>query len=933
MSETESQGTPHVAHGTSPTNDWSVGRGWRVSRSVVYALAAILLAIPAAWPLLQPGFIATRAGGDSPFLLIRLQEMLAGLQVSFPARWMPDANYGFGYPFWNFYAPLPYYLAALLTRLGIGPIAAIKTAQGLGLAVAAVAMYALARQMWRSTAASLLAAAAYTYAPFHLVNIYVRGDSLGEFWAFAFYPLTWLAARAAVRRLTAARLAALALAYAGLVLSHNISALIFSPFLALYMLAVWWQSREEADSSAVMLSATKNPGAETLRAAQSDSGPQTESRRFRYSPTALVVAFLALGLGLALSAWFWWPALADRNLVHLEVNLTGFFSYTGHFRGANLVQLSPAFNYDPAAGAAFALGLAQAVVVLVGLAVTLTWRHGRRPETLATAATLILALFFVTPLSQPLWDHLPLLPFAQFPWRFLSIVAFAGALLTGAIPARLAERRPRGAWLVAVIVGVVLAVASLAQLDPPRIPLVDSEVTPQRSAWYEIFTGNIGTTIRGEYLPAAVDPRPYISPAQMSPAGVPQAIVVSGAARADRQADGAWQVAVDTPEAVVAFPTIAFPGWQVLVDGVPTSAEAQPGTGYLSARIPQGAHAVALHFTDVGSTLAAELVGLAALVLIAALLLLDRRWLRYVPAALIAVVVIWLVGAGLQMQTAWAARGVAPDAPLVEDFLRYPWLHRAPDGVRYASGSRLTGYTVSGRQGEYVTVRPGETLEARLTWAEFDGGQVDVVLESPAEHLQDISYQIANQRVRLAPTTVHRLSVPQATTPGLYWLRLRVQNASNDEVPPLDDQGQAMGRLYLLPVYVLPSETPQPPPAQRYPMGDSVSLADVRWEQRGRRLFVDMTWLAEHPLTQNYVTSLRLLGPDGSQLVSVDQPPGYGFFPTVAWQPGQPVYDRRQLNLPDNLSPGQYRLEIILYEKPTLREIGQTVIEGVKIGG
>ncbi|MFN8498490.1 MAG: hypothetical protein U0641_11600 [Anaerolineae bacterium] len=915
----------------------SGGRG--LSRSALYVLAAILLVIPAAWPMLQPGFIATRGGGDSPFLLIRLQQMLAGLQVSFPARWMPDANYGLGYPFWNFYAPLPYYLAALLTRFGLGPIAVIKTAQALGLAVAAVGMLALARRMWGSAAAGLLAAAAYTYAPFHLVNLYVRGDSLGEFWAFAFYPLTWLAARAAVIRPTPARLAALALAYAGLVLSHNISALIFSPFLALYIVAVWWQRRREP-------SLREGREADEAISRQAETQPQPVNsstqpslhngggllRSARNDTVTLALAFLALALGLALSAWFWWPALADRNLVRLDVNLTGFFSYTGHFRGLNLVQLAPAFDYDPAGGAAFALGLAQAAAMLLGLLTAITWRRGRRPEPLATAATLVVSLFCVTPLSQPLWDRLPLLPFAQFPWRFLSVAAFAGALLIAALPARVGERRPRAAWLTTGVLGVVLAVAGLARLDPPRIPLVDSEVTGQRSAWYEIFSGNIGTTIRAEYLPAAVDPRPYIAPAQMSPDGVPQALIISGVGRADYQTDGAWRVTVESPDAVVAFPTIAFPGWQVWLDGAQIEASAQPGTGYLSARIPQGNHTVTLRFGHTGGTLVAEFAALLALLFVVALLVLDRRWLRYALAALAVIVGVLLVGAAFQAQTFVAAQNVAADAPLVADFLRYPWLHRAPDGVRYASGSRLTGYTVSGRQGDYVSIRPGETLEAQLNWGEFDGGQVDVVLESPAEHLQDISYQIANQRVRLAPTTVHRLKIPQETTPGLYWLRLRVQNAAGDEVPPLDDQAAAMGRLYLLPVYVLPPDNPSAAPAPRYPLGDGVSLADARWEQRGRRLYVDLTWLTEHPLTQNYVTSIRLLSPAGQQIVAVDQPPGYGFLPTIAWQSGQPVYDRRQLNLPENLPPGSYALEIILYEKATLREIGRTLVEGVKLG-
>ena len=70
--------------------------------------AALFISIIAAWPLLSdPGFLNTRGGGDSPFLLQRVQQLgLALADGHFPVRWMPDASYGYGYPFFNYYAPL-----------------------------------------------------------------------------------------------------------------------------------------------------------------------------------------------------------------------------------------------------------------------------------------------------------------------------------------------------------------------------------------------------------------------------------------------------------------------------------------------------------------------------------------------------------------------------------------------------------------------------------------------------------------------------------------------------------------------------------------------------------------------------------------------------------------------------------------------------------
>src|SRR5689334_7574400 len=83
-----------------------------VSRFAPYSLFALTCALASANIWLGPGIIQTHAGGDSPFLLQRVYELTVNLRSGvFPARWMPDAAFGLGYPFFNFYAALPYYLA------------------------------------------------------------------------------------------------------------------------------------------------------------------------------------------------------------------------------------------------------------------------------------------------------------------------------------------------------------------------------------------------------------------------------------------------------------------------------------------------------------------------------------------------------------------------------------------------------------------------------------------------------------------------------------------------------------------------------------------------------------------------------------------------------------------------------------------------------
>jgi len=137
-------------------------RAQRNARISFVLIAAMLVAFFAAWPLIsQAGFLNTRGGGDSPFLLQRLQQLDSALRDGhFPVRWMGDANYGFGYPFFNYYAPLSIYIAALFRLLGFSFVRSIEAAQLLGFLLAALGIYLLARRWYRNEWAALLASVA-----------------------------------------------------------------------------------------------------------------------------------------------------------------------------------------------------------------------------------------------------------------------------------------------------------------------------------------------------------------------------------------------------------------------------------------------------------------------------------------------------------------------------------------------------------------------------------------------------------------------------------------------------------------------------------------------------------------------------------------------------------------------------------------------------
>jgi hypothetical protein len=866
-----------------------------------FQAAALLIAGLAAWPLFsEGGLLNTRGGGDSPFLLQRLHQLTAALlDGHWPVRWMPDANYGYGYPFFNFYAPLSIYIAAVFRLAGFTYVGAIKMAQLAAFFTAAWAMYQLGQRWLGSSWAGLLASAAYTLAPFHMVNVYVRGDSLAEFWAMAFYPLLyWALLNVANGRIA---MVWLGFAFAALVLSHNISALIFTPYLLAYALLLSWHPTAGHDR------------------------PHLTRSRFRLPATLL----LSLLLGLALSAWFWLPALAEQKLVQLAPVTAGYFHYSNHFRAWDLVQPSLLFDYDVAGGDAFRMGLVQAGAALLGMVLLLYPRAVTQPGAgfslrFFIASALLLSTVMITPLSRPLWDHLPLLPFTQFPWRFLSVQAFFAALAIGAL-----AWLPRPRIVVPALLALLL-LTGLAGLRPDHLILSDADVTAEELAQYEWFTGNIGSTVSAEYLPHTVQPRPFSS-GWLNHGERDWVQVVEGWAQVGLQQRAAsyqkWDIEAGVEGATLVLPTLYFAGWRATLNGESLALRPSPGSGLIMATVPAGNHQLLLNFGRTPVRRLAELLSLAALA--GAIWLawpqtraglrsrpLSWRPFAYTTAALLAVLLLLRI---------WPQAGYDGTARHW-DFAQLGYLSHAPEGILFDNGQRLEkiGYS-------QATVAAGEELLVRLRWS-AGGVPAMVALATPALHRFGQAPLLAwdTQTAGATGEALYRLSIPINTPPGVYTPRLTLVDGSSALTP----SGTRRGTLFLEPVRVMTMvggpegaqtsldvrvaqvEQRQQPLAQP-PAGCSVV------EAGGQVLDVRLAWLTARPLSHNYTVSLRLTDNGGLPVAQCDSQPGYGFLPSSAWPAGQWLDDWLALPLPARLpETTPYALTVRLYD----REMGTALL-------
>ena len=472
----------------------------RRDRSLLLIPLAALLAV---LPLILHG---SSCGHDFDFHLLSWQEAARQFaHGNLHPRWAFTPAWGAGEPRFVFYPPLSWTLGALLT-LAAAALAALlhlPPAQlfaatpivytWLALTLAGLAMHHLARRFVSATPA-LLVAILYLANPYTLFTAYER-TAFAELLAAAWLPLLLAALLPSTRDPQAPlSIPRIATPLALLWLSNAPAAVIGSYALALII---------------------------ALRLIPLRDNP-------RAALSLLVRATTATALAFALAAFYVIPAVLERPWVLIRM--------------AILPGLRPDDNTlfhhtaDPAHDAvlrsASHLALTLLTITLIALTFAFLRQRTRRriddpfapaldnspgylrmtgldtsapaplllpaqPSILPILTTLTLAIaFLLTPLSLPLWHHLPELAFLQFPWRLLALLAPISALVLALLlPHHLARWTP----LIAPLVAASLILPAYATFHQT----CDDEDTPQ--ARFALFRTPTGDEPTDEYTPITAD--------------------------------------------------------------------------------------------------------------------------------------------------------------------------------------------------------------------------------------------------------------------------------------------------------------------------------------------------------------------------------------------------------------------------------------------
>jgi hypothetical protein len=487
-------------------------------------------------------------GHDATAYPPRLVEFVRALADGHvPPVWAADLGNGFGQPLFGFAPPLVQLAALPFRVLGLG-LADSSQLGLLALALAgALAVHRLARDLGVSPRAALGASACWLFAPYFHTDFFVRA-AFAEAAALAVAPVAVLA----FFRLTgpapsAAGLAAASAALAGVVLGHNAVALLLVPALGLCALLA------------------------------SASPPR------RLAPALWGGG--AVACGLALSAFFWVPALAENGFVKtylLRQNPSQ--SWKVHFPTVSQLLYSKwGFGYS-VAGPGDDMSLMVGPLLLAGGAFGLwaAFRRGSGPArtfAVAAAAVSLFGILLASPLSAFVWERVPLLQYLLYPWRALVLPTVFLPLLA----ALALDALPKRAAAVAVAAVVLLG---LPHTEPKGYLRFDDEFyEPAR-----IAANGINTSTWEEYEPKWVIRRP---PHAAAPLAAPGGIEILG--REEKTARRTYVARFARGGAVEAA-TFWFPGWRVEVDGKAVATEVVPVRGTISFAVPEGVHRVSLVF-------------------------------------------------------------------------------------------------------------------------------------------------------------------------------------------------------------------------------------------------------------------------------------------------------------------------------------------------
>ncbi len=544
------------------------------NKSFFYLVLLCVLSVLTVLPFFYNGFFTMHDNTQ----VARVSEMSLSLRDGMiPVRWVMNLGYGYGYPIFTFYAPFAYYIGAFWMTFGLDALVATKLMMMSGVILAGMFMYLFAKDIWGEEG-GFVAALFYLFAPYHAVNIYVRG-AVAEFWGMAFLPLLFYGIWNTYKTGKWRYVCISSIAYAGIILSHNLTAMMVTPFVLVVIggMKIMYLSRKEYKK--------------------------------------ILPLGILLILGITLSAFYWLPAVTEMKYTNVVSQITGTGSKFGdHFVCMNQLWDS-AWGYAGSApgcvdGISFRIGKLHILFTIIGIILGIFIYKKNREKGIILGGSILFffaATFLTLQNSELLWKSISAMSYFQFPWRFLLLVVFFSSFISGGVIWYVREYLQNQrilfyAFLIGVMLGCILL---YSKLFVPQLLTQDTakSLTDSKSIRFTI------SKISDEYMP-----KNFHKPLTESDVVTEKSAIINGQGTINEQpilsyAQG-YSVEAITPVTLL-LRTAPFPAWRTYIDG-----KEVPHTNLTSGMkvvVPIGTHMVSAQYISTWIEMTGNLITLTSM--------------------------------------------------------------------------------------------------------------------------------------------------------------------------------------------------------------------------------------------------------------------------------------------------------------------------------
>ncbi len=547
----------------------------KIIKSLLPIVLVLVFSVFTIFPLLKSGFFPMHDNTQ----VARVYEMAKGLKDGMvPVRWSMDLGYGFGYPIFNFYDPLPYYVGGIIEMIGLNALLATKAMMAIGIILSGVSMYLLAKEFWGKSG-GVLSALFYMYAPYHALDIYVRGD-VAEFWAYAFIPLIFLGLWKIYKENKWRYVVLAAVSFALVVISHNLTAMMISPFLGLFALYLAYKARSK--------------------------------KSFIYLGAVFII-------GAMLSTFYWLPAILEMQYTNVNSLILGGSNFRDHFVCLSQLWTSP-WGYGGSTkgcvdGLSFMLGKYHILLALfLSVFALLALGFRKYCEVFSKDKLIIIVFAFVgilisafltLQISQPVWELVRPMAFLQYPWRFLLTAVFFASFISGAVFWVLEKYLKKNVLIIIVLflVSCFLVLVSIKFFVPQYY-------LPVNSDYYNNTYMLQWTTskVSDEYMPKNFQrPENQTQIANFSKLNSKDIKIENVNLKTQRTTFDITALSTQR----ITVPLAYFPSWQGYVDG--KQVVINDNLGKVAVNMPKGQHSVLFIFRENRIELLADLISLAGI--------------------------------------------------------------------------------------------------------------------------------------------------------------------------------------------------------------------------------------------------------------------------------------------------------------------------------